>query len=148
MEHDLNKDRNLKLLLSTFEQTSDLKINIYKSELFCFTKAKEAAAQYIDLFGCPQGQFPFKYLGNALSTPHLCRVETCRRVLTEMFERLKMQVALRCWTTGVDQLCSHEHCSLHALIVSTFQRGPAKTEFISIFFWQGNSRKKKYGLTK
>ena len=62
MEHDVNKDRNLKLLLLALAQTSDLKINIHKSELLCFTKAKEAEAQYTNLFGCPQGQLPFKYL--------------------------------------------------------------------------------------
>jgi hypothetical protein len=36
MEHDLEKARNMKLLLSAFEQMSSLKINFYKSEVFCF----------------------------------------------------------------------------------------------------------------
>ena len=35
MEHDLDKAANLKLILSTFEQLSGLKINFHKSELFC-----------------------------------------------------------------------------------------------------------------
>ena len=63
MEHDLDKARNLKLLLSTFEQMSGLKINFHKSELFCFGEAVEAEADYAELFGCAHGQFPIKYLG-------------------------------------------------------------------------------------
>ena len=43
MEHDLDLPRNLKLLLSAFEQMWGLKINFYKSELFCFGEATEAA---------------------------------------------------------------------------------------------------------
>ena len=42
MEHDLDKARNLKLLLSAFEQMSGLKINFHKSELFCFGEDVEA----------------------------------------------------------------------------------------------------------
>jgi hypothetical protein len=34
MEHDLEKVRNMKLLLSSFEELSGLKINFYKSEIF------------------------------------------------------------------------------------------------------------------
>jgi hypothetical protein len=65
MEHDLEKAKNLKLILSAFEQLSGLKINFHKSELFCFGEAKEAMDQYIELFGCEQGQFPMTYLTNA-----------------------------------------------------------------------------------
>jgi hypothetical protein len=34
MEHDLEKVRNMKLLLNAFEELSGLKINFYKSEIF------------------------------------------------------------------------------------------------------------------
>jgi hypothetical protein len=40
MEHDLQKARPLKLILSPFEQLSGLKINFHKSELFCFGDAQ------------------------------------------------------------------------------------------------------------
>ena len=63
MEHDIEKARNLKLILSAFEQLSGLKINFHKSELFCFGEAREDAALYAELFGCEQGQFPINYLG-------------------------------------------------------------------------------------
>ena len=63
MEHDLDKARNLKFLLSAFEQMLCLKINFHKSELFYFGEATEVAAEYADMFGCAHGQFPIKYLG-------------------------------------------------------------------------------------
>jgi hypothetical protein len=39
MEHDIEMAKNLKLILSAFEQLSGLKINFHKSELFCFGEA-------------------------------------------------------------------------------------------------------------
>jgi hypothetical protein len=63
MEHDLDKTQNLKLILSAFEQLSGLKINFYKSELFCFGEALNVVNAYATLFGCGQGQFPMRYLG-------------------------------------------------------------------------------------
>src|SRR3954469_12610924 len=62
MEHDLDKARNLKLLLSAFEQMSGLKINFHKSELFCFGEAQDETHLYADLFGCGLGEFPVTYL--------------------------------------------------------------------------------------
>ena len=67
MEHDLDKATNLKLILSTFEKLSGLKINFHKSELFCFGDAQDAAAQYAKIFGCEQGQFPILGNTNTLS---------------------------------------------------------------------------------
>jgi hypothetical protein len=63
MDHDLEKARNMKLILSAFEQLSGLKINFHKSELFCFGEAQDEAHLYADLFGCRLGQFPITYLG-------------------------------------------------------------------------------------
>jgi hypothetical protein len=63
MDHDLEKARNLKLLLIVFEELSDLKINFHKSEVFYFGEAKDNESQYEQLFGCKKGSFPFKYLG-------------------------------------------------------------------------------------
>ena len=63
MSHDLEKAVNMKLILSTFEQLSGLKINFHKSKIFCFGKAKECEVSYSQLFGCDLGKFPFRYLG-------------------------------------------------------------------------------------
>lgn len=63
MEHDLAKTRNMKLILCLFEQFLGLKINFYKSELFCFGKAKDEQDAYKQLFGCELKSLPFSYLG-------------------------------------------------------------------------------------
>jgi hypothetical protein len=63
MEHDLEKALNMKLILCIFEELSGLKINFRKSEVFCFGKAKDTENDYIMLFGCEPGSFPFSYLG-------------------------------------------------------------------------------------
>jgi hypothetical protein len=57
MEHDLEKAKKLKLVLSAFEHLSGLKINFHRSELFCFGEAQDHAHLYANLFGCNQGQF-------------------------------------------------------------------------------------------
>jgi hypothetical protein len=61
MEHDLHKALNMKLILCIFEELSRLKINFHKSEVFCFGKAKDVENDYISLFGCEPGLFPFRY---------------------------------------------------------------------------------------
>jgi retron-type reverse transcriptase len=52
MEHDIDKAKNIKLLLNAFEQLSGLKINFHKSEIFCFGQAKDYELQYEQIFGC------------------------------------------------------------------------------------------------
>src|SRR5438105_8265898 len=63
MENNLDKARNMKLLLCAFEHISGLKINFHKSELFCFGDAQGSVETYMDLFGCKQGDLPMRYLG-------------------------------------------------------------------------------------
>jgi hypothetical protein len=41
IDHDPEQAKNLKLLLCAFEQLFGLKINFYKSEIFCYGAAKE-----------------------------------------------------------------------------------------------------------
>ena len=62
LDHDMLQARELKLLLSTFEQLSGLKINFHKSELFSYGKAKDCEQEYARLFGRHLGGFPFWYL--------------------------------------------------------------------------------------
>jgi hypothetical protein len=49
MEHDLEKAKNLKLILSAFEKLSGLKINFHKSELFYFGAANDEVNAYSDV---------------------------------------------------------------------------------------------------
>jgi hypothetical protein len=63
MEHNIEKARNIKLLLSAFEKMSGLKINYHKKEFFCFGQEKDEESQYEQLFRCQIGSYPFRYLG-------------------------------------------------------------------------------------
>ena len=63
MHHNVDLAKNMKLLLCVFEQLSGLKINFFKSEVFCYGQAKQFEQVYAQLFGCGLGQYPFRYLG-------------------------------------------------------------------------------------
>jgi hypothetical protein len=54
MEHDLEKMRNLKLILSSFYQLSGLEID---------SSMTRTSNLYVKLFGCGLGSFPISYLG-------------------------------------------------------------------------------------
>jgi hypothetical protein len=63
MDNDLERPKNMKLLLCAFEQLSGLKINFHKSELFCYGAAKTNQFEYAQIFRCDLGTYPFRYLG-------------------------------------------------------------------------------------
>jgi hypothetical protein len=67
LEDDLKKTKNLKMVLGAFEKLSGLKINFHKSKLFSFGETRERVAEYVDLFGCKECAFPFRYLGIPMS---------------------------------------------------------------------------------
>jgi hypothetical protein len=75
MEHDLEKKRNLKLIILAFEQL--LGLNFHKSELFYLGEAQEEVNAYADLFG-------YGYLGIQI---HYQRLIIAKWKLTE--ERLQ-----------------------------------------------------------
>jgi hypothetical protein len=62
-----------------------LKINLYKSEIFCFGKAKEYEVAYLQLFGCKTSDFPFRYLGIPLHFRKL--TDRDWKVIEERFEK-------------------------------------------------------------
>jgi hypothetical protein len=55
VEHNLEEETNMKLLLCAFEKLSGLKINFHKSKLFCYGQAKEMEGQYTEIFECRIG---------------------------------------------------------------------------------------------
>ena len=61
LDHDIDKAKNLKLLLCVFEKLSGLKITFHKSEISCFGQAKQHELMYSSLFGCKLGSYPFRY---------------------------------------------------------------------------------------
>ena len=85
MDHDLEKARNMKLLLCAFEQLSGFKINFHKSEIFCFGAAQEYLPQYTELVGCNQGAFPMRYLGIPIHYRRLSNADWKR--VEERFEK-------------------------------------------------------------
>jgi hypothetical protein len=84
MEHDFEKQKNLKLILSAFEQLCGLYINFNKSELFCFGEVQDEFTAYADLFSCGLCQFPMRYLGIPI---HYHRITSAEWKLVE--ERIK-----------------------------------------------------------
>jgi hypothetical protein len=62
LDHDVEKAKNLKVLLCAFEKLSGLKINFHKSEMYYFGEAWGMENVYSVVFVCQSGIFPFKYL--------------------------------------------------------------------------------------
>jgi hypothetical protein len=59
------------MVLGAFEKLSGLKFNFHKSELFSFGETKERIVEYVDLFGCEEDAFPFRYSGISMSYHNL-----------------------------------------------------------------------------
>jgi hypothetical protein len=86
MDNDLERAKNMKLLLYAFEQLSGLKINFYKSELFCYGAANANEFEYIQIFGCNVGSFPFRYLG--IPMHHRKLMNKDRKHVEERFQKI------------------------------------------------------------
>jgi hypothetical protein len=110
MDHDLEKGRNMKLLLCAFVQVSGLKINFHKTELFCFGNAQDHLDQYAEQFGCKSGDFPIRYLGIPIHFRKLRNAEW--RKVKERFER-----RLGSWKGK--HLSIGEHLTLINLVLSS-----------------------------
>ena len=62
---------------------------------------------------------------------------------------MERQVALRWRAISFYQFSSRKHGSPHALIFPTSQRGTKRLDYFrSKFFWEGDSEKQKYRVTK
>jgi len=75
----------MKLILTTFEQLSGLKINYHKSELYCFGDAKQMQDNYVGIFGCQVAETPFTYLGIPLHHKRISNKDW--KVIEDRFER-------------------------------------------------------------
>jgi len=85
MDNDLERAKNMKLLLCAFEQLSGLKINFHKSELFCYGAAKVNQIDYAQIFGCDLGSFLFRYLG--IPMHHRKLMNKDRKHVEERFQK-------------------------------------------------------------
>jgi hypothetical protein len=151
MTHDLEKAMNMKLILCIFEQLSGLKINFHKSDVFCFGRAKDREDEYINLFGCAAGAFPFRYLGIPIHFRKLKNGEW--KPVEDRFEKKLAGWIGKLLSYG-DRLVliNSVLTSLPMFFLSFFEIpiGVRKrlVFFRSRFFWQSNDTKRKYRLSK
>jgi hypothetical protein len=151
MEHDIDKARNLKPILAAFEQLLGLNINFHKSELFCFGEALDASSQYTDLFGCGQGQFPIWYLGILIHYQRLTIAEW--KQVEERLQRCLSSWKGKLMYLGVRLALINSVLTNMVLYMLSFFLIPKGVlnkihYYLSRFFWQGDSEKKKYQLVK
>ena len=151
MSHDVEKAVNMKLLLTTFEQLSGLKINFHKSEIFCFGKAKDHEEFYSQLFGCVIGKYPFRYLGLPMNTRKLNNKDW--KVIEERIEkRLSGWKEKMLSVGGRMVLINSVLSSLPMFMMSFFELPKGVLEkidcFRSRFYWQNDQHKRKYRLVK
>jgi hypothetical protein len=151
MEHDLEKAQNLKLILTTLEQLSGLKINFHKSELFFFCEASDNAKVCADMFGCGLGSFQINYLGISI---HYQRLALVKWKLIE--ERLQKRLSIwkgKLLSLGGRLVLINAILTNMILYMLSFFHIPKgilnRLDYLRLrFFWQGDSEKKKYRLTK
>ncbi|WVZ90234.1 hypothetical protein U9M48_036551 [Paspalum notatum var. saurae] len=151
MDHDLDKARNMKLLLFAFELASGLKINFHESELLCFGAAQENIELYTELFGCKAGNFPINYLGIPIHYRKL-RNSDWVKVEKRFLKKLNSWKGKHLSIGGRLTLINSVLTSLPMYMMSFFSipKGVLKKldYFRSRFFWQGDENKKKYRLAK
>jgi hypothetical protein len=63
LEKDVEMARNLKWLLTCFEQMSGMRINYHKSDFLTINVEEDEARVFAQIFGCKLAHFPFIYLG-------------------------------------------------------------------------------------
>jgi hypothetical protein len=141
----------MKLLLCALEKLSGLKINFYKSELFCYGEAKEVDGQYTELFGCGLGKYPFRYLG--ISIHHKRISNRVWRIIEENFEKKLSSWKGKLLSYGGRLVLIISVLSSRTIFMLTFYEVPkgvlCKLDFHRLsFFWQGDDHKKKYMLVK
>jgi hypothetical protein len=151
MDDNLEKAKKLKLVLSTFEQLSRLKIKFHKSEIFCFGDARKSENIYSKIYGFQIGTYPFKYLGIPM---HYKRINNIDWKTIE--QRIEKKLSSWKWKLlsvgGRFVLINSVLTSMVLFMLCFFQvpRGALeKIEYFrSRFFWQNDEHKKKYILAK
>jgi hypothetical protein len=151
LEDDVEKAGNLKLVLGAFERLSGLKINFHKSELFCFGETKDRAEEYVNLFGCKEGIFPFRYLGIPMTHRKLSNKDW--RLVEERFQKKLSSWKGKLLSYGGRIVLINSVLSSLPMFMMSFFRIPKGVRekldyYRSRFFWQCDEHKKKYRLAK
>jgi hypothetical protein len=151
LTNDIEKGRNIKLLLYIYEQMSGLKINFEKSEVLILGGDDNIAESYADVFNCQIGSFPIKYLGVPISASRFHVADRSR--LEEKLEKKLDTWQGNSMSSGersvlIKSSLSNStiyHMSMYLLPKTTIE----KLEKIRRkFFWQGGKLRKKYHLVR
>jgi hypothetical protein len=151
LDDDLEKAKNLKIVLSAFEKLSGLKINFHKSELFSFGDTRERAVEYVELFGCKEGDLPFRYLGIPMSYRQFSNKDW--RLVEERFQKKLSSWKGNLLSSGGRLVLINSVLSILQMFMMSFFRIPKgvceKLDYYRFrFFWQCDEHKKKYRLVK
>ena len=146
LENDMEQAKKLKLLLCAFEELSGLKINFHKSEVFCLGDAKGEVAAYVQLFGCKEGTFPFKYLGIPMSYGRIANKDWNQ--IEERFQKRLSSWKGKLLSVGGRLVLINSVLSSLPMFMLSFFRIPKsilkKLDYYrSRFFWQNDKHKKK-----
>lgn len=151
LEDDIEKARNVKLLLYLYEAMSGLKINFMKSEVVLVNGDNLLAQQYATIFNCQIGIFPLRYLGVPVSPSRLhvvdwAPLEGKNRKKLDVWKGGSMSIAGR--TTLINSSLSSTfiyHMSMYLLPKTIVDKLDKQRR---TFFWQGGGQKRKYHLVK
>jgi hypothetical protein len=151
LEDDLAKATRLRVVLNAFESFFGLKINFHKSELYPFGETKERDAEYVELFGCKEGEFPFRYLGIPISPSRLSNRDW--RVVEERFQKKLSSWKGKLLSFGGRLVLINSVLSSLPMYMLSFFRIPKgvleKLDYYrSRLFWQCDEHKKKYRLAR
>jgi len=149
LKNDVEKARNMKLLLYLHEVMSGLKINFGKSEVILVNGDNDTQILYADLFNCQAGLFPIKYLGVPVGPGRLhikdwvpLQEKNLKKLSTWKGSSLSMAGRLTLINSSLSSTFIY-HMSMYLLPKTT-------TEILDkqrrTFFQQGNGSKKKYHL--
>jgi hypothetical protein len=87
MNNNVECARNLKWILTCFELMSDMIVNYHKSELVPLGVENEEIQIFAQIFGCPVGNLPIKYLGIPLHYQNLRR-EDLQPLVDKILKRI------------------------------------------------------------
>lgn len=87
VDSDPTLAKNLRWVLTCFEQVSGMRINFDKSEMIPINLVDDEIHSLSDIFGCPVGSFPIRYLGILLHHDKLSR-EDIQPLVDKILKRI------------------------------------------------------------
>ena len=151
LKDNMDKARNLKLLLYLYEMMSGLKINFNKSEVLLIHGDMEKCFSYANIFNCQVGSFPLQYLGVPVS-PGRFHVKDWDKLIEKNAKKL-MNWKGNCMSiAGRTILINSSLSTTFIYHMSMYLLPKTVTDSLDkhkrTFFWEGNSLKRKYHLVK